>query len=119
MSREKLYKVIIETRGQAGAIIYTEASDSLRCDWEYGAYDIIAIVWATLPVDWDSTYPWAKGRKQEIIRRIADEVIKQNAPNCWVEYQRIKYIKVTAVTSNSLEIVKWTLSILKQRFISP
>ena len=86
MSKEKTWQVTIVTKGQAGLVYYIEESNSARFEWEYGAYDIIAFVWGTLSENWDSTYPWAIGRRQDIMRRVAEEVIKQRARNCWADF---------------------------------
>ncbi len=85
MPKDKPWKVTIETRGQCGFVHYTEGSQSVRFDWEYGGHDIIGLVWGPEPAYWDSKYPWAIGRRKEIMRRIAAEVIKQRAPSCWAK----------------------------------
>ena len=32
--------------------------------------------------DWDQTYPWAAGRRLEVMERVAGEAIRQKAPRC-------------------------------------
>ncbi len=87
MSKKESWKVTIETRGQAGSVNYREGSNSAKFNWEFGAHDIIAFVWGPLPENWDNAYPWAIGRRREIMHRIADEVIKQRAAICWADFE--------------------------------
>ena len=86
MPYDKAWKVTIETRGQAGTVNYIEGSKSLSFDWEFGGREIIALLWGPAPSDWDNKFPWAAGRREEIMRRVADEVIKQRAQTCWADY---------------------------------
>ncbi|WP_158218507.1 hypothetical protein [Synechococcus sp. 1G10] len=32
--------------------------------------------------EWSARHPWAAGRRQEILERIAEEVVRQKAPTC-------------------------------------
>ena len=97
MSKESQWKVTIETRGQAGIINYTEEKNIIKFNWEFGAHDIIAFIWKYDSEQRDKSYPWAVGRKKEILKRVAEEVIKQRAQNCRaeIEYERttIKIVK--------------------------
>jgi hypothetical protein len=43
------------------------------CDfhWEFGGWDVVALVWFPVESDWDEKYPWARGRK-EILEYLAE-----------------------------------------------
>jgi len=76
------YKVEIIQSGRGGSINYIENEQALRLDWEFamdGAY-----VFAPTPAQWDAYWqsnniPWAAGRRQEILERVAEEVRRQKA----------------------------------------
>jgi hypothetical protein len=40
---------------------------------------VIAIIWVDAPSIWATRYPWAIDRRTEIIRRVAEAVIRQRA----------------------------------------
>ena len=95
MTNGNLWTVKIVSRGQAGTVHYIEGIQSMKFDWEFGGHDIIALVWGPEASLWNRKYPWATGRRKEIMRRVADEVIKQKAQNCWadIDYEHT-YIKI-------------------------
>ena len=101
MTKDKNWKVIIESKGRAGFIYYHEGAKTIKLDWEFGAYDVLAIIWGPESTLWDRFHPWAKGRKKEILRRMADEVIKQQAPHHWadIDFER------TLITIRKLKAV--------------
>jgi hypothetical protein len=79
--------VEIETRGRDGYVYYFEGVNQVRFYWEFGGPPrIIAIITGAGPDEWDESLPWAKGRRPEIMRRIAEAVIRQKAPGCTPEY---------------------------------
>jgi len=81
------WSVDIETRGRDGYVYYSEDLNRVRFYWEFGGTPrIIAIITGPTPGEWDTSFPWAKGRQAEIMRRIAEGVILQKAPGCTPEY---------------------------------
>lgn len=79
-------KVNIITKGRSGTVQYIEGSlfkkNTCEFYWEFGGTDTFAIIW--FPKDdaaWDKTYPWAAGRRMEIVQYMAEEVRKKQAPS--------------------------------------
>jgi len=74
--------VSIHTTGRSGTVTYHEDGRSIDCYWEFGgADDVLAIVQCGTAPQW-ARHPWALDRRAEILRFIADEVIRQQAPTC-------------------------------------
>jgi hypothetical protein len=79
-------KVNIITKGSSGTIQYIEGGlfkkNTCEFHWEFGGADTVAILW--FPKDdaeWDRKYPWAAGRRMEIVKDMAEQVRKQQAPS--------------------------------------
>jgi hypothetical protein len=79
------WSVEIESKGRCGYVHYFEGKDKISFDWEFVGTPL-AVIWGPLPDRWDTLFPWAKGRRTEIMQRIAGAVIRQKAPNCVPEY---------------------------------
>jgi hypothetical protein len=71
------WSVAIELSGRNGTVIYREGPETLSLYWEMGGA-ALAIVSGPRPQDWDRAVPWASGRREEVMRRVADEVIRQS-----------------------------------------
>lgn len=81
------WSVEIETRGRDGYVYYSEGPNRVRFYWEFGGTPrILAIISGAKPGEWDDSLPWAQGRRAEIMRRIAEAVIRQKAQECTPEY---------------------------------
>lgn len=78
--------VQINVRGRGGTIAYSEGPNTAYFEWELGGGDSIAIVTGPPPQEWDLTLPWARDRRREILRRIADHVIRTRAPTSRAEF---------------------------------
>jgi hypothetical protein len=76
--------VSIESHGPGGTVTYHEAGNQLACYWEFGGADAVAIVQCGNTAAW-ARHPWALGRRADILRRIADAVVQQKAPDCRAE----------------------------------
>ncbi|HYW74518.1 MAG TPA: hypothetical protein VE961_26070 [Pyrinomonadaceae bacterium] len=76
------YKVEINQTGRGGTIYYLENDQSLSFDWEFSTDG--ADVFVTPPEQWDANCEgrnaaWAKGRRGEILERVAAEIRAQKA----------------------------------------
>jgi hypothetical protein len=85
-------KINIITKGPSGTIQYIEGSlfkkNTCEFHWEFGGADTVAIIW--FPKDdaeWDRKYPWAAGRRMEIVRDMAEQVRKQQAPSSRLKWE--------------------------------
>ena len=77
-----VWTVQIVTKGPYGSVIYQEGSHSASFPWEFGGGNIIAIIHLTPSSEWSEKYPWAAGRRDEIVERMVNDVIRQKAPDC-------------------------------------
>jgi hypothetical protein len=82
------WNVAIDVRGRAGTVIYREGSELLKLHWEMGGGRALALIGGPPPQDWDHVVPWARGheRREEVMRRVADEAIRQQAPASTAEF---------------------------------
>ncbi len=85
-------KVNIITKGRYGSIQYIEGSlfkkNTCEFYWEFGGADTIAIIWfPKSDTEWDKKYPWAAGRRMEIVKYMAEEVRKQQAPSSTLKWE--------------------------------
>ncbi len=76
------WSVGIGQDGRGGTIRYREPGGHLDFWWEFGGGDAIAIVQVGTADEWRRDHAWAAERRDEILRRVADEVIRQRAPSC-------------------------------------
>lgn len=72
--------VVIEQTGRGGTVNYQEAEGGIRMNWEFGGNDVVAIIYFENETSWRARYPWAAERRARILRRVADEVIRQRVP---------------------------------------
>jgi hypothetical protein len=79
------WSVVISGRGRAGTITYAEGEHEVHFEWELGGEDVVAIISGPAPQNWDPDLPWAQGRRREILNRVAQEVIRVQAPNSRAE----------------------------------
>jgi len=72
--------VHVITRGRDGEVLYSENGNSCRFYWEILVGD--AMVGVTFPKKdkWDTAIPWAAGRQDEIMQKVAREFVRQQAP---------------------------------------
>ncbi|MEO8591568.1 MAG: hypothetical protein ABI432_19460, partial [Flavobacteriales bacterium] len=78
-------RVEITGSGRSGSVVYREALGSLSFSWEFGGGDVLAIVQVEDAKAWKTQPSWMAGRRAAILRSVADEVIRQKAPNCRAE----------------------------------
>lgn len=79
------WSVDIHENGRSGKVVYREAAGSVSCHWEFGGGDTMAILYVGEATAWRQQHAWAIDRRNEILQRIAREVIRQKAPGCRAE----------------------------------
>lgn len=72
--------VHVITRGRDGDILYIENGNTCKFYWEFLGADAIVGVSFPKKDQWDSAIPWAAGRQDEIMKKVAKEVVRQKAP---------------------------------------
>ena len=85
-------KIKIITKGRSGTIQYIEGGwfNKKTCEfyWEFGGRDTVAIIWfPKVDSEWDAKYPWAVGRRMEIVRDMAEQVRKKQAPSSTLKWE--------------------------------
>ena len=76
------WTVTIEEHGRCGLIHYREGENVISFDWEFASGPAVVVIWPLHNERWEEMYPWAKGRKSEIIENVAGDVCRQKAPTC-------------------------------------
>lgn len=85
-------KVDVITKGRSGTIQYIEGSlfNKNTCEfyWEFGGPDVMIIIWfPKTDAEWDANYPWAAGRRMEIVRDMAEQVRMMEAPSSTLKWE--------------------------------
>lgn len=75
----------ITENGRSGSVTYREPAGSLSFYWEFGGGDVVVIISAGAAAVWQQQHAWAFDRRAEILRFVADEVVRQKAPTCRAE----------------------------------
>ena len=76
------WKIEMPMGGPDGYIGYSEGLNSASFYWEFGGGDVLVIIHIGRPPEWSRLYPWAADRRNEILARVIQDVIRQRAPNC-------------------------------------
>lgn len=74
------WTLAIEGKGRCGSVHYKESAGQLTFYWELGGGDFVALINVGDAAAWRAQPPWAAGRRAEILRRVADEVVRQMSP---------------------------------------
>lgn len=77
--------ITITEDGRSGQVIYREGLRSITGYWEFGANDVASIVSMGSEADWERAHGWAVERRAQVLRFVADEVVRQRAPSCRAE----------------------------------
>lgn len=85
-------KVNIIEQGRYGKIQYIEGSffkkNTCEFYWEFGGADVVAIIsFAKTDAEWDKKYPWAAGRRMEIVKDMAEQARKKQAPSSTLRWE--------------------------------
>ena|SRR2546426_831613 len=79
------WRVEVVTDGRSGSVAYYEGSGCISFYWELGGGETVVIISVDDESTWSKQHPWAVGRRQEILERVAHEVVRQKAPSCRAE----------------------------------
>jgi hypothetical protein len=82
--------VKIINQGSSGKVQYIEGwlkKNICEFYFEFGGADTVAIVTVPSEEKWDTAYPWARGRRQEIITFVAEEVHRTQAPSSRIVWE--------------------------------
>ena len=71
--------VHVITNGRDGEILYIEKGNTGRFYWEFLVGDAMIGVSFPKKDQWDTAIPWAAGRQDEIMKKVAQEVVRQQA----------------------------------------
>jgi hypothetical protein len=92
-------KVKIIGKGRSGKVQYTEGSlfNAKTCEfyWEFSGGDTLATIWFPTEEKWNIQYPWAAGRRKEIMDFVAEEVRKQMAKASTIKWEDDRFHLVT------------------------
>lgn len=77
--------VSIVESGRSGSVAYAEGGRTINGYWEFGGGDVITIISMGTREEWGSAHAWALPLRAAILRRVADEAIRQRAPTCVAE----------------------------------
>lgn len=84
-STSEQWSVEVTASGRSGSVVYHETAGCISFDWEFGSGDTVAIIRVAELAVWSTRHPWAVERRREILRRVAQEVVRQKAPTCRAE----------------------------------
>lgn len=79
---EMARRVTITEDGRSGNVAYSEGLRSITGYWEFGGNDVVAIVSMGARSEWERSHAWAVERRADILRFVADEVVRHRAPTC-------------------------------------
>jgi len=77
--------VTVTQRGRESLVTYREGANAISGYGEFGGGDVVAIVSMGSAADWRSSHAWAVERRAEILRFVADELLRRQAPSCSAE----------------------------------
>ncbi len=72
-------KVTITESGRSGAVIYHGSGGQISGWWEFAGGNTLAIVGMGGLSEWEHGHTWAVDRRSEILRFVAEEVVRQKA----------------------------------------
>jgi hypothetical protein len=64
----------VERKGRGGPIVYLEGTNRIDFDFELGD---AGTIYCPPSADWDQRFPWAAGRRLEIMKRVAAEFVRR------------------------------------------
>ena len=83
-------KINIIQKGPSGTVQYIEGwLKKNTCDFyfEFGGGDTVAIITTPTQDTWDAKYPWASGRRKNILTYVANELRRTQAPSSTIVWE--------------------------------
>jgi hypothetical protein len=83
-------KINIIQKGPSGTVQYIEGwlkKNVCEFYFEFGGADTVAIVTIPAEDNWEVIYPWAAGRRKEILAFVAREVQRTQAPSSKIAWE--------------------------------
>ena len=83
-------KINIIQKGPSGTVQYIERwlkKNISEFHFEFGGRNTVAIISFPAEDKWDAKYPWADGRRKEIITFVAQEVQRTQAPSSTIVWE--------------------------------
>ncbi len=85
-------KIKVIQKGRSGTIQYIEGGlfnkKTYEFYWEFGGADTVAMIWfPKTDAEWDKAYPWAIGRRMDIVKDMAEQVRKQKSPTSTLKWE--------------------------------
>jgi len=68
--------------GRDGYIGYYEGTQAASFYLEFGGGDVVVLIHVGEPSAWTKQFPWAADRREEILKRVVQETLRQRAPTC-------------------------------------
>lgn len=96
-SSDMSWKVEISEDGRSGQVRYSEGLIASTFYWEFGGADTVASISVPTKAKWAKETPWPIERRDEILRRVAEEVIRQRAPKCVAEFDDRGWVHIKEV----------------------
>jgi len=84
-------EVKIIKNGRVGKIQYLESGKVCEFDWEFGGGDVLVTIWFPAEEQWNTLYPWARGRRKEIVTTVAEEARKKEAPHSRIKWENDRF----------------------------
>ena len=78
-------QVDILENGRSGSVVYRDSIDTLTFTWEFGGEDVVAIIQVQDTVAWKNRPTWSAVRREQVLRFVADALIRQKSPTSHAE----------------------------------
>ena len=93
-------KINIIQKGPSGTVQYIEGwlkKNVCEFYFEFGGADTVAIIWfPKTDAEWNAKYPWAAGRRMKIVKDMAEQVRKKQAPRSALKWEEGTVLLVNA-----------------------
>ncbi len=78
-------RVEYEQMGRAGMVTYFDGNIKIVFDWEFAGGDGVVIIFVPNSAQWEKATGTPAGERQAILEFVAEQVIRDQAPNCRYE----------------------------------
>lgn len=82
------YSVTTVGSSRGGDVVYREGEREVRFGWKdlAGRGPYVCSIYVPDEMRWPEVVPWAIGRREDILERVAREMKRQRCPGCRVEF---------------------------------